>query len=101
MPGQFDNLSVDSLLSQSSSAASPTSPNIGLTPPSATLQASRLAREKNRLTLRAYLNILLSSTVFASSPVLKSFLLSGPTRLTCAYFYRFSPMALLTFGPCF
>ena len=45
-------------------------------------QASRLSREKNRLTLRSYLHSLLSSSVFASSPVLKSFLLSGPTRLT-------------------
>ncbi|KAI0677512.1 hypothetical protein C8Q78DRAFT_1074205 [Trametes maxima] len=45
-------------------------------------QALRLSREKNRLTLRSYLNTLLSSSTFASSPVLKSFLLSGPTRLT-------------------
>ena len=58
------------------------SPSIGIQPPSATLQASKLAREKNRLTLRSYLHALLSSEVFASSPVLKSFLLSGPTRLT-------------------
>ncbi|KAJ3828575.1 hypothetical protein EV361DRAFT_879376 [Lentinula raphanica] len=42
---------------------------------------SRLAREKNRLTLRAYLHSLLSSPTIASSPVLKSFLLSGPTTL--------------------
>ncbi|KAI9063229.1 hypothetical protein FKP32DRAFT_1666643 [Trametes sanguinea] len=47
-----------------------------------TQQALRLSREKNRLTLRSYLNTLLSSSTFASSPVLKSFLLSGPTRLT-------------------
>ncbi|KAI0750865.1 hypothetical protein C8Q80DRAFT_1268175 [Daedaleopsis nitida] len=45
-------------------------------------QAMRLSREKNRLTLRSYLHTLLSSSTFASSPVLKSFLLSGPTRLT-------------------
>ncbi|OBZ70444.1 hypothetical protein A0H81_10045 [Grifola frondosa] len=45
-------------------------------------QASRLAREKNRLTLRSYLHTLLSSSTFASSPVLRSFLLSGPTRLS-------------------
>jgi len=43
---------------------------------------SRLAREKNRLTLRAYLHSLLSSSTIASSPVLKSFLLSGPTTLS-------------------
>ncbi|KAK1236592.1 hypothetical protein PQX77_000144 [Marasmius sp. AFHP31] len=41
-----------------------------------------LAREKNRLTLRAYLHSLLASPTTASSPVLKSFLLSGPTTLT-------------------
>jgi len=46
------------------------------------INASRLAREKNRLTLRSYLNTLLSSPVLASSPVLRSFLLSGPTKLT-------------------
>ncbi|TFK43508.1 hypothetical protein BDQ12DRAFT_182861 [Crucibulum laeve] len=43
---------------------------------------SRLGREKNRLTLRSYLHSLLSSLTIASSPVLKSFLLSGPTSLT-------------------
>ncbi|KAJ4478105.1 hypothetical protein J3R30DRAFT_2860798 [Lentinula aciculospora] len=43
---------------------------------------SRLAREKNRLTLRAYIHSLLSSPTIASSPVLKSFLLSGPTTLS-------------------
>jgi len=43
---------------------------------------SRLAREKNRLTLRAYIHSLLSSSTIASSPVLQSFLLSGPTTLT-------------------
>jgi len=42
---------------------------------------SRLAREKNRLTLRSYLHGLLASPI-ASSPVLRSFLLSGPTSLT-------------------
>ncbi|KAF9075787.1 hypothetical protein BDP27DRAFT_1314491 [Rhodocollybia butyracea] len=44
--------------------------------------ASRLAREKNRLTLRAYLHSLLSSPTIASSPVLKSFLLADPTTLS-------------------
>ncbi|KAF7332229.1 hypothetical protein MKEN_00103900 [Mycena kentingensis (nom. inval.)] len=43
---------------------------------------SRLAREKNRLTLRAYLHSLLGNYTIASSPVLRSFLLSGPTTLT-------------------
>ncbi|KAF8655309.1 hypothetical protein AX16_003206 [Volvariella volvacea WC 439] len=43
---------------------------------------SRLAREKNRLTLRSYLHSLMSSSTIASSPVLMSFLLSGPTTLS-------------------
>ncbi|CAA7259770.1 unnamed protein product [Cyclocybe aegerita] len=43
---------------------------------------SRLAREKNRLTLRSYLHSLMSSSTIASSPVLRSFLLSGPITLT-------------------
>lgn len=43
---------------------------------------SRLAREKNRLTLRSYLHALLASSTIASSPVLKSFLLSGPVTLS-------------------
>lgn len=42
----------------------------------------RLSREKNRLTLRAYLHTLLATPPFSSSPVLRSFLLSGPTRLS-------------------
>ncbi|KAG8967620.1 hypothetical protein FRC03_009649 [Tulasnella sp. 419] len=41
-----------------------------------------LAREKNRLTLRAYLNSLLTSQVIASSPVLRSFLTANPIKLT-------------------
>lgn len=43
---------------------------------------SHLAREKNRLTLRAYLRELMSSSIIASSPVLRSFLLSGPITLS-------------------
>jgi hypothetical protein len=42
----------------------------------------RLAREKNRLTLRAYLHALLGSATIGSSPVIKSFLLANPTTLT-------------------
>lgn len=42
----------------------------------------RLTREKNRLTLRAYLHSLMASSTLVSSPVLKSFLLSGPTHLS-------------------
>ena len=43
---------------------------------------SRLAREKNRLTLRSYLNSLLASSTICSSPVLRHFLISGPTTLS-------------------
>lgn len=46
--------------------------------------ASRLFREKNRLTLRAYLHTLLATPSLASSPVLRSFLLSSPITLTQA-----------------
>ncbi|GJJ07469.1 hypothetical protein Clacol_001671 [Clathrus columnatus] len=45
---------------------------------------TRLAREKNRLTLRAYLHSLLSSSTFANSPVLRSFLTADPITLTTA-----------------
>lgn len=41
----------------------------------------RLTREKNRLTLRYYINGLLNRPVIASSPVLRSFLTSGAIRL--------------------
>ncbi|KAG1783308.1 hypothetical protein EV702DRAFT_1191738 [Suillus placidus] len=47
----------------------------GISPP-------QLSREKNRLTLRAYLHSLMNNGVIGSSPVLKSFLLSGPTSLS-------------------
>ncbi|KAI9574880.1 hypothetical protein HD554DRAFT_2050706 [Boletus coccyginus] len=43
---------------------------------------SRLSREKNRLTLRAYLHALLATPPLSSSPVLRSFLFSGPTSLS-------------------
>ncbi|KIM46162.1 hypothetical protein M413DRAFT_64985 [Hebeloma cylindrosporum] len=49
---------------------------------SPTSAPSRLSREKNRLTLRSYLNSLLTSSTIASSPVLRSFLLSGSITLT-------------------
>ncbi|KAJ1308617.1 hypothetical protein OPQ81_004315 [Rhizoctonia solani] len=52
-------------------------------PTPASMQSQSLTREKNRLTLRGYLHGLLShSSTIASSPVLRSFLLSGPIRLT-------------------
>lgn len=46
------------------------------------IQNIRLAREKNRLTLRAYLNSLLNSSALGSSPVLLHFLISNPTTLS-------------------
>ncbi|KAI5124999.1 hypothetical protein M0805_007423 [Coniferiporia weirii] len=46
------------------------------------IQNIRLAREKNRLTLRAYLNSLLSNSALASSPVLLHFLSSNFTQLS-------------------
>ncbi|CAE6439596.1 hypothetical protein ACGC1H_000805 [Rhizoctonia solani] len=52
-------------------------------PTPTSVQSQSLTREKNRLTLRGYLHGLLShSSTIASSPVLRSFLLSGPIRLT-------------------
>jgi hypothetical protein len=41
-----------------------------------------LARERNRLTLRAYLNSLLSNSALASSDIMRDFLLQNPTKLT-------------------
>lgn len=46
------------------------------------IQNIRLGREKNRLTLRAYLHSLMNSSVLASSPVLRHFLLSNQTKLS-------------------
>jgi hypothetical protein len=43
-----------------------------------------LAREKNRLTLRAYLNVILSIPFALNSMVLRSFLLSGAIQLSPA-----------------
>ncbi|KAF8913922.1 hypothetical protein CPB84DRAFT_1757921 [Gymnopilus junonius] len=51
-------------------------------PPENTSSTFRLSREKNRLTLRSYLHSLLASSTIVSSPVLRSFLLSGPTVMT-------------------
>ncbi|KAG7096935.1 hypothetical protein E1B28_004334 [Marasmius oreades] len=58
------------------------SPESYIFSPSQPTHPSLLSREKNRLTLRAYLHSLLSLPTTASSPVLRSFLLSGPTTLT-------------------
>ncbi|KAG9019527.1 hypothetical protein FRB90_000836 [Tulasnella sp. 427] len=47
----------------------------------ASMSQYRLTREKNRLTLRYYLNSLLNRPAIASSPVLRSFLTAGAIRL--------------------
>jgi hypothetical protein len=47
-------------------------------------QAVPLSREKNRLTLRAYLQSIITIPDVVNSPVLRSFLLSGPVQLTPA-----------------
>ncbi|KAG6854804.1 hypothetical protein C0991_001231 [Blastosporella zonata] len=57
-------------------------PGIPQSPSQLGLATSRLAREKNRLTLRSYLHSLLATSKIASSPVLRSFLLSNPVNLT-------------------
>ncbi|KAL0950036.1 hypothetical protein HGRIS_010044 [Hohenbuehelia grisea] len=68
--------------SQDSFQSMPASPSLNSPQFSQLPNTSRLAREKNRLTLRAYLHSLMTSRSIASSPVLKSFLLSGPTKLS-------------------
>ncbi|TCD69697.1 hypothetical protein EIP91_006714 [Steccherinum ochraceum] len=82
IPGSYgSNASLDSIQSSPGSPTVGSSTN-GAGPSAAPLHPSKLAREKNRLTLRSYLHTLLSSSTLASSPVLKSFLLSDPTRLS-------------------
>lgn len=49
---------------------------------SPTAPATPLSREKNRLTLRAYLQGIMSLPEVPNSPVIRSFLLSNPTTLT-------------------
>ncbi|EPT03805.1 hypothetical protein FOMPIDRAFT_1035376 [Fomitopsis schrenkii] len=84
VPGGFyqnqGSTSRDSFSSQGTT--SPTSPNSFAAAQSFSSGAARLSREKNRLTLRAYLHSLLAASELASSPVLRSFLLSGPTKLS-------------------
>ncbi|KAI0320820.1 hypothetical protein OF83DRAFT_1168999 [Amylostereum chailletii] len=58
--------------------------SLPMSPSSPTNPASRLAREKNRLTLRAYLHSLMAISAIAASPVMQSFLTSNPTTLTLA-----------------
>lgn len=71
-----------------SGAATPTPTESGTSSPRPSLDepgASTpvpLSREKNRLTLRAYLQNILSMPEVANSPVMRSFLLSSPITLT-------------------
>lgn len=65
-----------------SSAAPPGSAASSAASPDPTTATSPLAREKNRLTLRAYLQTILSLPFALNSPILRSFLLSSPTTLT-------------------
>lgn len=73
---------------RSSSPAPGTSPTIpdtlGLSAGPSNPVLPPLQREKNRLTLRAYLFSILANPAIINSPVLRSFLLSGPTTLTPA-----------------
>ncbi|MCO5596355.1 hypothetical protein L7F22_050416 [Adiantum nelumboides] len=64
--------------SRTSHASVPSSPNLG----AHAMPKGPLAREKNRLTLRAYLRSLLYNPAISESPTLYSFLLSDPTTLS-------------------
>ncbi len=69
------------------SASSSETPSLERTETEASIDqqsSSPLSREKNRLTLRAYLTALLAIPSVLNSPVLRSFLLSGPTTLSPA-----------------
>lgn len=67
------------------SPASGDSPNSATFPPNSASSAPvPLSREKNRLTLRAYLQSIIAFPEVINSPVLRSFLLSGPIQLTPA-----------------
>ncbi|KAI0068870.1 hypothetical protein BV25DRAFT_54101 [Artomyces pyxidatus] len=56
--------------------------SLPLSPTGIANPSTRLAREKNRLTLRAYLRTLMSLPSIASSPIIQSFLLADPTILS-------------------
>ena len=62
----------------------PAEPSLGPNgePQSPVVPTTPLSREKNRLTIRAYLLNIMSYPYFLNSPILRSFLLSSPTTLT-------------------
>jgi len=64
-----------------SGTSSPGFPHQNAEPPTAAGATSHLSREKNRLTLRAYLLNILNLPFVIHSPILRSFLLSNPTTL--------------------
>ncbi|KAG9015787.1 hypothetical protein FRB93_012352 [Tulasnella sp. JGI-2019a] len=68
--------------SASTAEADEPAPGIQRSPSTLSVTQYKLAREKNRLTLRSYLNAILVNPVLASSPVLRSFLTSDPITLT-------------------
>lgn len=80
LPGSLDNLNLRGEKS-SVASTSTSSPASGARPGPPT---GPLAREKNRLTLRAYIRALLAIPPVADSPVLADFLLGEPTTLTAA-----------------
>lgn len=63
-------------------------PHTAASPPNSAASVSAppipLSREKNRLTLRAYLQTIITFPDVINSPVLRSFLLSGPIQLAPA-----------------
>ena len=68
-----------------SNSASPGSSSLNLSEgPVTSSTTMHLSREKNRLTLRAYLLNVLALPYVINSPILRSFLLSNPTALTPA-----------------
>ncbi|KDQ64528.1 hypothetical protein JAAARDRAFT_52475 [Jaapia argillacea MUCL 33604] len=77
--GQNGNGHVSPSLSSPSASTATLLPN---QPPPPQNSGGSLSREKNRLTLRSYLHLLLSNPALASSPVLRSFLTSSPTVLS-------------------
>ncbi|EJU06240.1 hypothetical protein DACRYDRAFT_92330 [Dacryopinax primogenitus] len=86
---QANSNSDESLPKSFPGSFTPTPQSSGYSSPSGSVsgsayaqQATSLSREKNRLTLRAYLHSLLANSALASSPVLRSFLTANPIKLS-------------------
>lgn len=91
IPGTGASTPVRSSFENDLAAQDPNSPSFDPSLPrtgtadsslSASQPPANLSREKNRLTLRSFLRSLLTSPLVANSPILRSFLLSGPQILT-------------------